>query len=102
MRLCRMLFMRNPIAAALALCCLPLSLFAQETFAEEKLVRGFTRGQSAKQRALEEKIKKIPQPANVREYIRVMSEEPHHTGSEAGRKVARYVLNKFIEWGLDA
>ena len=102
MRLCRMLFMRNPIAAALALCWLPFSLFAQESFAEEKLVRGFTRGQSAKQRALEEKIKKIPQPSNVREYIRVMSEEPHHTGSEAGRKVARYVLNKFIEWGLDA
>ena len=97
MRLCRMLFMRNPTAAALALCCLPLYLFA-----EEKPVRGFTREQSAKQRALEEKIKKIPQPANVREYIRVMSEEPHHTGSEAGRKVARYILDKFIEWGLDA
>ena len=100
-------FMRNPIAVALALCCLPLSLSAQETsaqetFAEEKPLRGFTREQSAKQRALEEKIKKIPQPANVREYIRVMSEEPHHTGSEAGRKVARYVLDKFTEWGLDA
>ena len=97
-----MLFMRNPIAAALVLCCLPLSLFAEGTSAEDKLVRGFTREQSAKQRALEERIKKIPQPANVREYIRVMSEEPHHTGSEAGRKVARYVLNKFTEWGLDA
>jgi len=104
--------MRRPFAAALALCCLPVALFAQEKPAQEKpaqqnsaddkLVRGFTREQSARQRALEEKIKDIPQPANVREYIRVMSEEPHHTGSEAGRKVARYVLDKFTEWGLDA
>ena len=75
-------FMRTSFAAVVALGCLPLSLLAEET-----LVRGFTLEQSAKQRALEEKIKKIPQPANVREYIRVMSEEPHHTGSEAGRKV---------------
>ena len=101
--------MRRPFAfaAAVALCCLPVCLFAQEKPAQEKsaddkLVRGFTREQSAQQRALEEKIKEIPQPANVREYIRVMSEEPHHTGSKAGHKVARYVLDKFTEWGLDA
>ena len=104
-----MRFMRRPFAfaAAVALCCLPVCLFAQEKPAQEKsaddkLVRGFTREQSAQQRALEEKIKEIPQPANVREYIRVMSEEPHHTGSKAGHKVARYVLDKFTEWGLDA
>ena len=109
-----MRFMRRPFAfaAAVALSCLPVCLFAQEKPSQEKsaqenstddkLVRGFTREQSAQQRALEEKIKEIPQPANVREYIRVMSEEPHHTGSEAGHKVARYVLDKFTEWGLDA
>jgi N-acetylated-alpha-linked acidic dipeptidase len=69
---------------------------------ETKPIRGFTAEQSVAQRALEEKIQKVPQPDNIREYIQVMSEEPHHTGTEAGRRVARYVLEKFRSWGLDA
>jgi N-acetylated-alpha-linked acidic dipeptidase len=50
----------------------------------------------------EEKFRRLPQPDRVREYIRVMSEEPHHAGSPASRRVAEYVLGKFREWGLDA
>jgi N-acetylated-alpha-linked acidic dipeptidase len=69
---------------------------------DRKPVRGFTVELSAAQRKLEEKIQKVPQPENIREYIQVMSEEPHHTGTEAGRRVARYVLEKFRSWGLDA
>jgi N-acetylated-alpha-linked acidic dipeptidase len=65
-------------------------------------IRGFTAEQSVEQRVLEEKIRKTPQPENIRQYIQVMSEEPHHTGTEAGRRVARYVLEKFRSWGLDA
>ena len=73
--------------------------FAQTSSAP---IRGFTLEGSAAQRALEEKIKAVPQPEQIREYIRVMSEEPHHTGSQASRDVADYVLGKFREWGLDA
>ena len=65
-------------------------------------LRGFTEESSRAQRALEEKMREIPKAANVREYIRVMSEEPHHTGSEGGKRVAAYVLEKFREWGLNA
>ena len=65
-------------------------------------IRGFSGEAARAQRALEERLKATPQPGNVREYIRVMSEEPHHTGSEASRRVAAYVLEKFREWGLDA
>ena len=67
-----------------------------------ELLRGFSEASSEEQLVLEERIRKIPQAANVREYIRVMSAEPHHTGSEGGRQVAAYVLQKFTEWGLDA
>lgn len=65
-------------------------------------IRGFTSDSAKAQREMEAKMASIPRAANVREYIRVMSEEPHHTGSKAGREVAQYVLDKFKTWGLDA
>lgn len=65
-------------------------------------IRGFTSDSARAQRELEAKMASIPRAANVREYIRVMSEEPHHTGSKAGLEVAHYVLDKFKAWGLDA
>jgi N-acetylated-alpha-linked acidic dipeptidase len=89
----------KPLAAsALAILCASAALAQSDT----KPLRGFTVKQSTAQRALEEKIQKAPQPENIREYIRVMSEEPHHTGTEAGQRVARYVLEKFRSWGLVA
>ena len=65
-------------------------------------IRGFTSDSAKAQRELEAKMASIPRAANVREYIRVMSEEPHHTGSKAGVEVAQYVLDKFRTWGLEA
>src|SRR2546422_7865338 len=50
----------------------------------------------------EEKYRRIPQPDRIREYIRIMSEEPHHAGSPASKQVAEYVLARFREWGLNA
>ena len=76
-------------------------LVVQDTVGADSL-RGFSKEASKAQRALEEKIRRVPKAANLREYIRVMSEEPHHTGSEGGKRVAAYVLEKFEEWGLDA
>ncbi len=69
---------------------------------DAKPIRGFSKAAASKQRALEEKLLKTPRADLVREYIRVMSEEPHHTGSQASVDVAKYVLAKFKEWGLDA
>lgn len=86
--------------AALALALIHISAALAQS--DAKPIRGFTAEQSATQRALEGKIQKVPQPENIREYIQVMSEEPHHTGTEAGRRVARYVLEKFRSWGLEA
>jgi N-acetylated-alpha-linked acidic dipeptidase len=50
----------------------------------------------------EERFRTIPQPDRIREYARVMSEEPHAAGSPASRRVAEYVLQNFQQWGLDA
>lgn len=75
---------------------------AAPPLAAQSAVRGFSAENARRQTALEERLKAVPQPGRVREYIRVMSEEPHHTGSAAGRKVARYVLRQFRSWGLNA
>ncbi|MBI3698113.1 MAG: M28 family metallopeptidase [Acidobacteria bacterium] len=56
----------------------------------------------AADKSWEGKFRQVPQPARVREYIRAMSEEPHHAGSAASKQVAEYVLAKFREWGLEA
>ncbi len=57
---------------------------------------------SAPAQTWEEKFRKIPQADRVREYMRIMSEEPHQAGSPGSKKVAGYVLAKFREWGLEA
>ncbi len=74
-------------------------VFAQSN---SEAIRGFTAEGAKAQRALEAKMGAVPRAENVREYVRVMSEEPHHTGSKASEDVAQYVLDKFKSWGLDA
>ncbi len=90
--------MNKRILLAAALCA--TSLAWGQTNA--KPLRGFSKANTAKQRALEGQLLKVPRADLVREYIQVMSEEPHHTGSQASVDVAKYVLGKFKEWGLDA
>ncbi|HZS50598.1 MAG TPA: M28 family metallopeptidase, partial [Bryobacterales bacterium] len=50
----------------------------------------------------QQRFRGLPQPDHIREYIRAMTEEPHHAGSPGSKKVAEYVLSKFREWGLEA
>ena len=63
---------------------------------------GFTSDEVAAQREWEETFRAIPQRANLREYMRVITEEPHIAGQPGSKKVAEYVLSKFESWGLDA
>jgi N-acetylated-alpha-linked acidic dipeptidase len=64
--------------------------------------RGFSPARAAEQRALEQRFRAIPQPDRLREYMKVITEEPHHAGSQNSKKVADYILAKFKEWNLDA
>ena len=90
--------MNKRILLAAALCATSLAWGQTDA----KPLRGFSKANTAKQRALEAQLLKVPRADLVREYIQVMSEEPHHTGSQASVDVAKYVLGKFKEWGLDA
>ncbi len=80
--------------------CLALSPAAQSQQAAP--IRGFTATSAATEREIERRFQAVPKPENLREYMQVIAEEPHHAGSPASRKVAEYVLGKFKSWGLNA
>ncbi|HEY7059298.1 MAG TPA: PA domain-containing protein, partial [Vicinamibacterales bacterium] len=65
-------------------------------------IRGFTTAHAETERQTEERFRAIPKPDNLRAYMQLISETPHHAGSPASRKVAEYVLSQFKSWGLNA
>ena len=79
-----------------------LALIAPPALSEEATQRGFTRDEAPKQRGWEEKLRAFPQSENIREYVRVSSQEPHHAGGPGSKKVAEFILSKYKSWGLDA
>ena len=75
----------------------PLALAADET----PLV-GYAPHSSQTERDWESKFRAIPDPANLREYMRRLSARPHHVGSPYDKENAEWILARFKEWGLDA
>ncbi len=78
-----------------------LALALGPSTAWSQQIRGFDEKGAAAEAKLEELLKAAPQPDRIKEYLRTMAEEPHHTGSAQGVRVAEYVFNKFTEWGLE-
>jgi len=50
----------------------------------------------------EETFRSIPRSDLIRDYVKVLSAEPHHVGSVAGRRNAEWIRDQFIKWGLEA
>ncbi len=63
---------------------------------------GFTAESSRAQRDWETKFRAIPDPALMRAYMERLSARPHHVGSPYDRDNAEWLLEKLLEWGLDA
>ena len=70
--------------------------------ADDTSLAGYSPRSSQAERDWESKFKTIPDPANLREYMRRMSARPHHVGSPYDRDNAEWILARFKEWGLDA
>jgi N-acetylated-alpha-linked acidic dipeptidase len=92
--------MRNPLVASFS----ALLLCAQSVLPADPPppLRGFSADSSRTERDWEEKFRAIPDPANLREYMRRLSARPHHLGSPYDKDNAEWMLAKFKEWGLDA
>jgi N-acetylated-alpha-linked acidic dipeptidase len=65
-------------------------------------IRGFTLKTSEAERQIEGTFRAIPKAENNREYMRVITDAPHHAGSPGSRKVADYILSQFKSFGLNA
>src|SRR4030095_16407561 len=65
-------------------------------------LRGFTAQSSADEIRWEEKMRAIPKPELIREYMKHLSAEPHHVGSAYDKQNAEWIQGKFESWGLDA
>jgi N-acetylated-alpha-linked acidic dipeptidase len=76
-----------------------LSLSAQ---APVVALRGYSAESARAERDWEAKLRAIPSPANLRDYMQRMTAHPHHLGSPYDKDNAEWILSKFKEFGLDA
>jgi N-acetylated-alpha-linked acidic dipeptidase len=80
------------------------SLFfgADQAGANQAALVGYSPRGGQSEREWEVKFRAIPDPANLREYMRRLSARPHHVGSPYDKDNAEWILAHFKEWGLDA
>ena len=75
---------------------------ATDPRAADAALAGYSAPNAASEREWEAKFRAMPDPANLREYMRRLSARPHHVGSVYDKDNAQWILAHFKEWGLDA
>src|SRR5437762_5453599 len=86
------------VSIAFLLSLLPFTV----SVAQQAPIRGFAADGLTQRADLETRLRAVPDTARLREYQRIMSENPHHAGSPGSKVVADWALAKFKEFGLDA
>ena len=79
---------------------LVLFLLPALSFSADTSLRGFPAKEAPQQKAWESKAREIPQPDRIREYIRRMSERPHHAGLCPARKPSPITCSSFCAVGV--
>ena len=92
--------MRSPARSvpALAFACLLVAM-APAPAAD---LRGYSTDAAKAEREWEAKLRAIPSPDSLREYMRHLSARPHHVGSAYDKDNAEWLLAKFKSFGLEA
>src|SRR5271154_7146367 len=78
------------------------SVGAEPTPTTPAALVGYSPRASQIEREWETKFRAIPDPTNLREYMRRLSARPHHVGSPYDKDNAEWIIARFKEWGLDA
>jgi N-acetylated-alpha-linked acidic dipeptidase len=79
-----------------------LSFAADQAGSNQAALVGYSPRAGQNEREWETKFRAIPDPANLREYMRRLSARPHHVGSPYDKDNAEWILAHFKDWGLDA
>jgi N-acetylated-alpha-linked acidic dipeptidase len=84
------------------LCVASIGLTANAAEEHSGRLMGYSAQNSQTERQWEGKFKAIPEPDNMRAYMKRLSAYPHHVGSPYDKANAEWILSKFKEFGLDA
>ncbi len=93
---------RSVLLAAFVLGGTSLAPLRSRAAADESPLCGYSAESSRVERQWEEKMRAIPDPKNLREYMQRLSAHPHNVGSPYDKDNAEWILSKFKEFGLDA
>ncbi|MFN0206335.1 MAG: M28 family metallopeptidase [Planctomycetota bacterium] len=89
----------------------PVVLFVHGAFAQGDTpapapnpprLRGFTIKNSQNEAASEARFLAIPSAKECKQFLRVLTEDPHPAGSENGKALAEYVRARFLQFGFEA
>lgn len=80
----------------------PSLSFGADEKATENTLTGYSPQSTQSERDWETKFRTVPDPANLKEYMRRLSARPHHVGSPYDKDNAEWILAHFKEWGLNA
>jgi N-acetylated-alpha-linked acidic dipeptidase len=64
-------------------------------------IPGFTAASSAQQRQLEERLVQLLDRGSTARHFRILTEEPHPSGSKRTRELAEYIRDRFAAHGLE-
>ena len=78
-----------------------ISLFLTSSALAQEPILGFDEAGSRAQHELEAEFDRLINASDLEEWLRTMSAEPHHVGSQAGREVVEFVADKFQSWGYE-
>lgn len=93
---------RKGLIAVVVFASISLAPVGAHIFADEQPLAGYSAESSQTEKQWEEKMRAIPEPDNVRDYVKRMSARPHHVGSPYDKDNAEWILSKYKEFGLDA
>ena len=94
---------RHPLAwHAMLVGCFIVAMAGSAVLSQETALRGFLPDEVSAQREREKVFRAVPDPERLREYMRFITEEPHHAGSPGSRRIAHYMVEQLSSWGLEA
>ncbi|WP_199096304.1 transferrin receptor-like dimerization domain-containing protein [Dyella sp. ASV21] len=91
----------RPLLAACLLATMGSALAAND-HGQGSPMLGFTAQGTSDQQSLEQRFDALLDPAEQREWLKLMSAEPNQVGSPHDKANAEFMLAKFREWGWDA
>src|ERR1044071_8752681 len=65
-------------------------------------LRGYSEANAKTELEWEAKMRAVPKPELLREYMKHLSAEPHHLGSPYDKQNAEWIRDKYKSWGIDA